>query len=51
LIINELYTLKIKEANVKEFVERTYHNTFDAQLYYEKDILDKNRRKILDREH
>ncbi len=51
LIINGLYALKIKEADLKVFVEYTYHETREAQLYGGKEKMDDYRQKVLQREH
>lgn len=51
LIINGLYALRIKEADLKVFVEYTYHETRDAQLYSGKEKMDDYRQKVLQREH
>lgn len=51
LIINGLYSLKIKEADLKVFVEHTYEQTRNAQIYSQKENIDKYRLKIMEREH
>jgi uridine kinase len=51
LIINGLYSLKIKEADLKVFVEHTYEQTRNAQIYSQKENIDEYRLKIMEREH
>ena len=51
LIISGLYAIALEEADLKVFIELTYHETFDAQIESEKEELDDFRMKILEQEH
>lgn len=51
LIINGLYSIKIKEANLRVFVELTYKETLEQQIADKKEELDEFRMKVLEREH
>lgn len=51
LIINGLYSIKIKEANLRVFVELTYKETLEQQMADKKEELDEFRMKVLEREH
>ncbi|HPE33612.1 MAG TPA: hypothetical protein PLI65_02335 [Bacteroidales bacterium] len=51
LIINGLYSLKIKEADLKVFIEQSYDKTIEYQHYSLKEKLDSYRLKVLQREH
>ncbi len=51
LIINGLYATKIKQSNLKAFIELTYDETKEAQIYSEKEEMTEFRRQILEREH
>lgn len=51
LIINGLYATKLNQANLKVFIELTYDETQDAQLFSEKEEMTAFRKQILEREH
>jgi uridine kinase len=51
LIINGLYSLKIEDADLKVMIELTYDETYEAQLYSQKEALDDYRRQVMRREH
>ena len=51
LIINGLYSVMIKEANLRVFVELTYKETLEQQIAEKKEELDEFRMKVLEREH
>jgi uridine kinase len=51
LIINGLYSLKIKKADLKVFIEQSFDKTLEAQQYNRKEKLDDYRLKVLQREH
>lgn len=51
LIINGLYSLKIKHADLKVFIEQSFEKTREAQQYNRKEKLDDYRLKVLQREH
>lgn len=51
LIINGLYATKINQANFKIFIELTYDETKEAQLYSDKEEITAFRKQILEREH
>ena len=51
LIINGLYATKLNQANFKVFIELTYDETRDAQLYSGKEEITEFRKQILEREH
>jgi uridine kinase len=50
-IINGLYATKLKEANFKVFIELTYTETREAQLFGQKEEMTDFRKQILEREH
>ncbi|HMM11780.1 MAG TPA: hypothetical protein PKE03_06780 [Bacteroidales bacterium] len=51
LIVNGLYATKIKQSNLKVFIELTFDETKEAQIYSEKEEMTEFRRQILEREH
>lgn len=51
LIINGLYSLKIEDADLKVMIELTYDETYEAQVYSQKEDLDDYRRQVMRREH
>jgi len=51
LIINGLYSIKIKTADLKVFIDLTYKDTFEEQKATGKEPLDEFRLKVLQREH
>lgn len=51
LIINGLYATKLKQANFRVFIELTYDETKEAQIYSEKEEMTEFRKQILEREH
>ncbi len=51
LIINGLYATKIQQANLRVFIELTYDETKEAQLFSEKEEMTAFRKQILEREH
>ncbi|MBI9034021.1 MAG: hypothetical protein JEZ03_06100 [Bacteroidales bacterium] len=51
LLINGLYSVKCKEADLKVFIELTYQQTTEEQEYGGKEDLDEFRKKVLLREH
>lgn len=51
LIINGLYATKLNQANFRVFIELTYDETRDAQLYSGKEEMTAFRKQILEREH
>lgn len=51
LIIEGLYSVKIEEANLKVFIENTYHDTLEEQKLSGKEELDDFRMQVLEREH
>jgi uridine kinase len=51
LIINGLYSLMLKEADLHVFIELTYRETLKEQIAEQKEELDEFRMKVLEREH
>ena len=51
LIISGLYAFYCKDADYKIFMELTYRETYEAQKYTGKEVMDGFRQKILEREH
>jgi uridine kinase len=51
LIIEGLYSIKVKESDLKVFVEMTYKETMQEQLASGKEELDEFRMQILEQEH
>ena len=51
LIIEGLYSVKIEDANLKVFIEMTYHETMEEQKLTGKEELDEFRMNVLEREH
>ena len=51
LIVDGLYSVKIEEANLKVFIESTYHKTLEEQKLSEKEEMDEFRMLVLEREH
>jgi uridine kinase len=51
LIIEGLYSVKILEANLKVFIESTYHDTLEEQKMSGKEEMDEFRMLVLEREH
>jgi len=51
LIISGLYAISLDEADLKVFIEQTYHDTLDIQRESEKEDLDDFRMKVLEQEH
>lgn len=51
MIINGLYATKLKQANYRVFIELTYDETSEAQIYGGKEEITPFRRQILEREH
>ncbi|MCC7316960.1 MAG: zeta toxin family protein [Bacteroidales bacterium] len=51
LIINGLYATKLNQSNFKVFIELTYDETKEAQVYSEKEEMTEFRKQILEREH
>lgn len=51
LIIDGLYSVKIEEANLKVFIESTYHETLAEQKLSGKEEMDDFRMQVLEREH
>ncbi len=51
LVINGLYSVKCKEANLKVFIELTYEQTLSDQEYGGKEALDSFRKEVLEQEH
>ncbi len=51
LIIEGLYSVKILEANLKVFIESTYHDTLEEQKMSGKEEMDEFRMQVLEREH
>ncbi|NTW24518.1 MAG: uridine kinase [Lentimicrobium sp.] len=51
LIIEGLYSVKIEDANLKVFIEMTYHETMEEQIKSGKEQLDEFRMQVLEREH
>lgn len=50
-IINGLYATKLHQANFKVFIELTYNETKEAQLFGQKEEMTDFRKQILEREH
>lgn len=51
LIINGLYATKLKQADFRIFIELTYAETREAQLFGQKEEMTEFRKQILEREH
>lgn len=51
LIISGLYALNCKDVDYRIFMELTYRETYEAQKYTGKEIMDEFRKKILEKEH
>jgi uridine kinase len=51
MIINGLYATKLKEADLRVFIELTYDETKEAQIFGEKEEMTAFRKQILEREH
>lgn len=51
LIINGLYATKLQQAHLKIFIELTYDETKEAQIFSEKEEMTAFRKQILEREH
>jgi uridine kinase len=51
VIINGLYATKLHQADFKIFIELTYTETREAQLFGQKEEMTEFRKKILEREH
>ena len=51
LIISGLYAFYCKHVDYKIFMELTYRETYEAQEYTGKEVMDSFRRKILETEH
>ena len=51
LIISGLYAFYCKQANYRIFMELTYRETYEAQKYTGKEVMDEFRQKILEKEH
>ena len=51
LIINGLYSIKVKNANLKIFIEISYKDTADLQKRKDIEEMDDWRMKVLEREH
>lgn len=51
LIISGLYASYCKDVNYKIFMELTYRETYEAQKYTGKEVMDSFRNKILEKEH
>lgn len=51
MIINGLYATKLKQPHFKIFIELTYNETQDAQVYGQKEEMTEFRKQILEREH
>ena len=50
-IINGLYATKLNQADFKVFIELTYNETKEAQLFGQKEEMTYFRKEILEREH
>jgi uridine kinase len=50
-IINGLYATKLNQANFKVFIELTYRETKEAQLFGGKEEITEFRKQVLEREH
>ncbi len=51
LIISGLYAFYCKHVDYKIFMELTYRETYEAQEYTGKEVMDSFRKKILEKEH
>lgn len=51
IIINGLYATKLNQANFKVFIELTYRETKEAQLFGGKEEMTEFRKQVLEREH
>ncbi|MBL7906623.1 MAG: hypothetical protein JNL22_16505 [Bacteroidales bacterium] len=51
LVVEGLYSVKIEGANLKVFIENTYHETMEEQKISGKEELDEFRMLVLEREH
>lgn len=51
LIIAGLYSIRIKQSDLRVFIELTYQDTWDEQLLTRKEILDDFRLEVLKHEH
>lgn len=51
LIISGLYAFYCKHIDYKIFMELTYRETYEAQKYTGKEVMDNFRQKILEKEH
>lgn len=51
LIISGLYAFYCKHVDYKIFMELTYRETYEAQEYTGKEVMDSFRQKILEKEH
>jgi uridine kinase len=51
LIINGLYATKLNQADFRVFIELTYRETKEAQLFGQKEEMTGFRKQILEREH
>lgn len=51
LIISGLYAFYCNDADYKIFMELTYRETYEAQKYTGKEVMDSFRKKILEKEH
>jgi len=51
LIISGLYAFYCKDVDHKIFMELTYRETYEAQKYTGKEVMDSFRKKILEKEH
>jgi len=51
IIINGLYATKIEQADLRIFIELTYDETKEAQIFGDKEEMTAFRKQILEREH
>lgn len=51
LLISGLYAFYCKDVDYKIFMELTYRETYEAQVYTGKEVMDSFRKKILEKEH
>jgi len=51
LIISGLYAFYCKDVDFKIFMELTYRETYEAQKYTGKEVMDSFRQRILEKEH
>ncbi len=51
LIISGLYAFHCNDVDYKIFMELTYRETYEAQKYTGKEVMDSFRKKILEKEH